>query len=94
MKVAFAGFDHDHIFGLYEMIKADENYEITGIWEEYPAVAERIKKSGIELAHNSYSEMLEYSKEYPDPELLCQSLMRKALNRGAKDNVTVLAVMK
>lgn len=39
-------------------------------------------------------EMLEYSKEYPDPELLCQSLMRKALNRGARDNVTVLAVMK
>lgn len=39
-------------------------------------------------------EMLEYAKEYPDPELLCQSLMRKALNRGAKDNVTVLAVMK
>lgn len=61
MKVAFAGFDHDHIFGLYEMIKADENYEITGIWEEYPAVAERIKKSGIELTHNSYGEMLEYS---------------------------------
>ena len=39
-------------------------------------------------------EMLEYAKEYPDPELLCQSLMRKALNRGARDNVTVLAVMK
>lgn len=39
-------------------------------------------------------EMLDYAKEYPDPELLCQSLMRKALNRGAKDNVTVLAVMK
>ena len=39
-------------------------------------------------------EMLEYAKEYPDPELLCQSLMRKALNRGAKDNVTVLAVMR
>ena len=39
-------------------------------------------------------EMLEYAKDYPDPELLCQSLMRKALNRGARDNVTVVAVMK
>ncbi|MGI5977438.1 MAG: Stp1/IreP family PP2C-type Ser/Thr phosphatase [Candidatus Limivicinus sp.] len=39
-------------------------------------------------------EMLEYSREYPDPEMLCQALMRKALNRGARDNVTVLAVMK
>ena len=39
-------------------------------------------------------EMLEYSKEYPEPELLCRALMSKALKRGAKDNVTVLAVMK
>ena len=39
-------------------------------------------------------EMLDYAKEYPEPELLCRALMSKALNRGAKDNVTVLAVMK
>ena len=39
-------------------------------------------------------EMLDYAKEYPEPELLCGALMSKALNRGARDNVTVLAVMK
>ena len=39
-------------------------------------------------------EMLDYAKEYQDPELLCRSLMSKALNRGAKDNVTVVAVMR
>lgn len=39
-------------------------------------------------------EMLEYSKEYKDPESLCHALMNKALNRGAKDNVTVVAVKK
>ena len=39
-------------------------------------------------------EMLDYAKEYPDPELLCRALMSKALKRGARDNVTVLAVMK
>lgn len=39
-------------------------------------------------------EMLDYAAEYPEPELLCRALMSKALNRGAKDNVTVLAVMK
>ena len=38
-------------------------------------------------------EMLDYANEYQDPELLCRSLMSKALNRGARDNVTVLAVM-
>jgi len=39
-------------------------------------------------------EMLEYAKEYPEPELLCRALMSKALNRGASDNVTVVAVMR
>ncbi len=39
-------------------------------------------------------EMLDYAKEYQDPELLCRALMSKALNRGAKDNVTVVAVMR
>ena len=39
-------------------------------------------------------EMLDYSKEYQDPELLCRALLSKALNRGARDNVTVVAVMR
>lgn len=39
-------------------------------------------------------EILDYAQEYQDPELLCGALMSKALNRGASDNVTVLAVMK
>lgn len=39
-------------------------------------------------------EILDYAKEYPDPELLCRALMSKALKRCAADNVTVLAVMK
>ena len=39
-------------------------------------------------------ELLEYAKDYQDPELLCRALMSKALKRGASDNVTVVAVMK
>lgn len=39
-------------------------------------------------------EMLDYAKEYQEPELVCRALMSKALNRGARDNVTVVAVMK
>ena len=39
-------------------------------------------------------EMLEYAREFPEPEELCRSLMSKALNRGAKDNVTIVAVMR
>ena len=39
-------------------------------------------------------EMLECAKEYHEPEPLCRALMSKALNRGARDNVTILAVMR
>ena len=39
-------------------------------------------------------EMLEYAREFPEPEELCRALMSKALNRGAQDNVTVVAVMR
>lgn len=39
-------------------------------------------------------EILDYAKEYPEPEMLCGALMSKVLNRGARDNVTVIAVMK
>ena len=39
-------------------------------------------------------EMLDYANVYQDPELVCRSLMSKSLKRGARDNVTVLAVMK
>ena len=39
-------------------------------------------------------ELLDYAGEYYDAELLCRALMKKALNRGAKDNVTVVAVSR
>ena len=42
----------------------------------------------------SDDEMLEYAELYPEPELLCRALMSKALNRGAKDNVTVVAIAR
>lgn len=42
----------------------------------------------------SDDEMLEYAREYQEPELLCRALMSKALNRGARDNVTVVAVSR
>ena len=39
-------------------------------------------------------EMLDCAKACHEPEPLCRMLMSKALNRGATDNVTVVAVMK
>lgn len=42
----------------------------------------------------SDQELLEYAMRFPEPELLCRELMDEALLRGARDNVTVVAVMK
>jgi protein phosphatase len=39
-------------------------------------------------------ELLECAREFHEPETLCRMLMNKALNRGARDNVTVVAVMR
>ena len=49
---------------------------------------------GLSNIVNDY-EMLDYAKEYSDdPEFLCRALMSKALNRDARDNVTIVAVVK
>ena len=40
----------------------------------------------------SDAEMLEQAKTYRQPEALCRRLMELALERGARDNVTVVAV--
>lgn len=42
----------------------------------------------------SDQELLEYAMLCPEPERLCRELMNEALERGARDNVTVIAVMK
>lgn len=42
----------------------------------------------------SDDEILSFAEKDPDPEALCRQLMACSLERGAKDNVTVLAVSK
>ncbi len=42
----------------------------------------------------SDQEMLDFARINPDPERLCRALMIEALERGARDNVTVVAVMR
>ena len=38
--------------------------------------------------------MLDHAVDYPEPEILCRALMSKALNRGARDNVTVVVIKR
>ncbi len=42
----------------------------------------------------SDSEIFDYAVAYGDPEILCRSLLEKALDLGASDNVTVVAVTR
>lgn len=42
----------------------------------------------------SDEELLSFAEEFPEPESLCRQLMDQTLQRGARDNVTVLAVSR
>ncbi len=42
----------------------------------------------------SDNELLDYALDNPEPEALCRLLVDAALERGAGDNVTVIAVTR
>ena len=58
MNLAFAGFRHSHIIGLYNTAKATEGVFITGCFEEDETARKTAEKSGIEFNCNSYAEIL------------------------------------
>ena len=58
-KVAFVGFRHDHIFGLYTGMKESEQYEIVAACEENTAAAEAAAANGVEITHNDFHEMMQ-----------------------------------
>lgn len=59
MNLAFAGFRHSHIIGLYLMAKSTAGVNVTGCFEENEVEKEKIKTAhGIEFNYNSYSEIL------------------------------------
>ena len=65
MKIAFVGFEHIHIFDVYDKVKKNSEYEIVGTFlSDYELAhqdcrnGEWVKKRNIERTHNSYEEML------------------------------------
>ncbi len=56
MNLAFAGFRHSHILGLYETARENENVNIVGCFEAIPA--ESIATEDIVLSYTSYEEIL------------------------------------
>ena len=58
MKIAFAGFRHDHIFVLYEQAKNYREYEIVGAFEEDVSAKKRAEEKGVSFNYPTYSGLL------------------------------------
>ncbi len=60
LKLAFAGFRHGHVMGLYAAARAHPNVRVVAACEEDPATVEALRSAGtVEITHISYTQMLE-----------------------------------
>ena len=58
MKIAFAGFRHGHIFGLYNNAAKNSQLEICAICEEAPEESLLKDHPEIVITHTNYDQML------------------------------------
>jgi predicted dehydrogenase len=59
MRLAFAGFRHGHVMGLYSAAMDDPRVEVVAACEEDPDVARELRQQGrVTLTHDSFSGML------------------------------------
>lgn len=60
MRLAFAGFRHGHIMGLYELARKDPNVQIVAACEDDEATRNEVSKAGkVKLSHRTLGEMLQ-----------------------------------
>ncbi len=59
IRMAFIGFQHPHIFGLYQLARQREDIEIVAACEEDEATRASLPGQGITVTHDSYRQMLE-----------------------------------
>jgi len=58
-SIAFAGFRHPHILGLWSRAKEHPNCQIVGAWENDPATRKELEAAGtVRLTHDSFETML------------------------------------
>lgn len=58
IKVAFAGFEHSHMFGVYEDISRSELFEAAGACEENDRVIKEAENRGIVFTHPDYESLI------------------------------------
>lgn len=59
LKIAFVGFRHGHIHGLYRMAKADPSIEVVGVCEEDEGTRKALADMGVQVTHETYERMLD-----------------------------------
>lgn len=57
-RVAFAGFEHSHIIGIYKEIAESNLFEIAGAWEPDEKARNIAAEKGIEFTHGDYESLL------------------------------------
>ncbi len=60
-RVAFAGFEHSHIFDIYNDISKSDLFEIAGAWEPDKKAREAAIKRGVEFTHENFDALLSES---------------------------------
>ena len=58
IKVAFVGFRHGHIYGLYNRMKESDQYEIVAACEENAEAAAEAASKGAEITCGNFHEMM------------------------------------
>lgn len=57
-RVAFAGFEHSHILGIYNELSENSSFEIAGAWEQDEKTRLTAQEKGIVFTHDSFDELL------------------------------------
>ncbi len=60
-KVAFAGFGHSHIIGIYDEISQSDLFEVAGAWEQDDAIRNAAAEKGVEFNFEDYDSLLKCS---------------------------------
>ncbi len=59
LRVAFVGFRHAHVLGLYRLLRDRDDVQIVAACEEDEATRAGLAEAGIEATHDNYARMLD-----------------------------------
>lgn len=58
-RIAFIGFRHSHIYGLYNFAKTSQAFEVAAVCEEDAITRQNLEKEGISFTHSDYKKLLD-----------------------------------